>query len=309
MLFLLFFKLITIFYFAVDSLVILKSGANSFILKNLIQACDRSDGIINRPQNRLGFQLLMGRAAAVRATTKARTDGAKAKNNDRFVKKIIMAVKAGGPDPEVNRVLASVLADAKAANVPKDVITRNIEKASAPTSADYKESLFEFYGHGGVGLLVNVLSDNDNRASSDVNLVAKKQNLKSASMGSVSFNFDKKARLDVSTVMNEDDVLELCLQNDVDDFQLRAVANGCILSPKEDGKCAIYVDLKDMAPLRDALRALGHTVETSLAALPKAGFTEISDEDFELNMNAIDAFLELGDVDSVEHNMNTYDDE
>ena len=68
-----------------------------------------------------------------------------------------MEVKAGGPDPESNRQLAVVIAEAKAANVPKDVIDRNIEKASAAATADFKESVFEFYGHGGVGILVNVL--------------------------------------------------------------------------------------------------------------------------------------------------------
>lgn len=102
----------------------------------------------------------MGRAAAVRAATKAKTDAAKGKNNGRFAKKIIMAVKAGGPDPSVNRQLAQVIDDAKTAQVPKDIVTRNIEKAKAAATADYKQSVFEFYGFGGVGILVNVLTDN-----------------------------------------------------------------------------------------------------------------------------------------------------
>eukprot|EP01041_Mallomonas_annulata_P001786 gene1786-3469_t len=257
------------------------------------------------PACRTRVALYMGRAAAVRAATKARTDGAKAKNNGRFAKKIIMAVKAGGPDPVVNRQLATVIADAKASNVPKDIVDRNIAKASAAATADYKESLFEFYGHGGVGLLVNVLTDNDNRAASDINLVAKKQNLKSASMGSVSFNFDKKARLDVGAVLNEDSLLEMCLECGVDDFQLHTNADGFLSSPKEDGKSVVFVSLPDMPSMRDALRAAGFQVETSLAAIPKTGYTAVSEEDFELNMNAIDAFEALDDVDSVEHNIDT----
>jgi ribosomal protein L17 len=74
--------------------------------------------------------LFMGRAAAVRAATKAKTDGAKAKNNGRYAKKIITAVRAGGPDPEQNRLLAQVMAEAQRKNVPKDIIKRNIDKAS-----------------------------------------------------------------------------------------------------------------------------------------------------------------------------------
>ncbi|RYH00383.1 YebC/PmpR family DNA-binding transcriptional regulator [archaeon] len=247
--------------------------------------------------------LCMGRAAVVRAATKARTDGAKAKNNGRFAKKIFMAVKAGGPDPVVNRMLGHIIEDAKAANVPKDIIVRNIEKASAAATADYKESVFEFYGYGGVGLLVNVLTDNDNRATADVNLVAKKNSLKSASTNSVAFKFTKKARIDVSSVINEDQLLDLCLDVGVDDYELRSEPNGCPLNPTEEGKSVVYVDLKDMAAMRDVLRGKGLTVQTKLAYVPLDGFISLSEEDLELNMLAMAAFEALDDVDSVEHNI------
>ena len=141
--------------------------------------------------------LFMGRAAAVRAATKAKTDGAQAKNNNIYAKKIIQAVKQGGAEPTSNTALAQVLKEAKAANVPNDVIKRNIDIAASSDTADFKEATFEYYGHGGVGLIVKVNTDNNNRATNDVNLVAKKKEIKSASMGSVTFNFDKKARIDV----------------------------------------------------------------------------------------------------------------
>lgn len=249
------------------------------------------------------MQLFMGRAAAVRATTKAKTDSAKAKNNGRFAKKIIMAVKAGGPDPEQNRQLASIIAEAKSANVPKDIITRNIEKAGAATTENYSESLFEFYGHGGVGMLVNVLTDNNNRANADINLVAKKNNLKPAATNSVAFKFDKKARIDVKAVLEEDMLMELCLEAGVDDYELRTEVNGCPLNPSEEGQNCVYVALQDMAALRDALQAKGYELETKLANVPMEGFMSLSDEDFEANMAAIDAFDALDDVDLVEHNI------
>lgn len=252
--------------------------------------------------------LFMGRAAAVRAATKAKTDAAKAKNNGRYAKKIINAVRSGGPDPEQNRLLAQVVAEAVRKNVPKDIIKRNIDKASEQ-KVDYKESIFEFYGFGGVSLLVNVLSDNDNRASADVNLVAKKQNIKAASAGSALFNFERKSRLDVSKAIEEDTLMEMCLEVGVDDYDLRSEVNGCPLNPSEEGRCVIYVQGSDMAALRDHLRSLNYDVDTSIAAVPKAGFMTISDEDFELNMAAIDAFEALDDVDSVEHNIDMTSDE
>jgi YebC/PmpR family DNA-binding regulatory protein len=247
--------------------------------------------------------VMMGRAANVRAATKARTDDAKAKNNGRYAKKIIVAVKAGGPDPELNRLLAQVIADAKVANVPKDIITRNIEKASLSTSADYKESLFEFYGPGSVGLLVSVLTDNDNRASSDVNLVAKKHALKHAAMNSVKFKFSTKARLDVNALLDDDMLMELCLENGVDDYSLHVSADGGNLSPGEDGRSVVYVPPSDMATMRDALQAKKLSVESRLVSIPVDGFVSLSDADFDANMAAIDAFNALDDVDQVEHNI------
>lgn len=249
----------------------------------------------------------MGRAAAVRAATKARTDGAKAKNNNRFAKLIINSVKAGGPDPDVNRQLGAVIADAKAANVPNDVIKRNIDKASSSQTAAFKESLFEFIGPGGSYFLVNVQTDNDNRAASDVNLVGKKQSLKSGSKGSVSFNFYKKARLDIKGLIEEDKLMELCLENEVDDYQLFTVADGNQINPAEEGNCVVYVELSDMSSMRDALRSAGFIVETSIKYLPKEGNISLNDEDFSSALNAIDAFLALDDVDSIDHNLDLSD--
>lgn len=255
------------------------------------------------------MQLHMGRAAAVRANTKAKTDAAKAKNNGYYAKKIIMAVKAGGPDPVQNRNLAQIIADAKGSNVPKDIINRNIEKASASTTADYKESLFEFYGHGGVGLLVTVLTDNDNRANADVNLVAKKNSLKTAAMNSVAFKFDKKARIDVGAVLDEEMLMELCLECGVDDYDLRTDIDGCPLNPSEEGKSVIYVAMTDMAAIRDALREKEYEISTKLANVPLDGFIRVNDSEFAQNIAAIEAFEELDDVDLVEHNIDMTDDE
>lgn len=254
--------------------------------------------------------LYMGRAAAVRAATKAKTDGAKAKNNNRFAKKIIMVVKAGGSgDPEKNIALAKVIAEAKVANVPSDVIKRNIDKASMANTADFKESLFEFVGPGGAGLLVNVLTDNDNRAANDVNLVGKKHLLKAASKGSVSFNFERKARLDVSALIEEDQLLELCMTAGVDDYDLRTAIDGNPLNPSEEGKSVVFVGMNEMAPMRDALVAAGFKLETSISAVPKMGTKTLSDEHLDANLAAITAFDALDDVDSVEHDINLTDEE
>ena len=92
-----------------------------------------------------------GRAALVRAATKQKTDAHKQKNNARFAKKILMTARSGGTDPLNNKQLEILLIEAKNANVPKDVIKRNLDNAGDKDTKDFKESLFEFYGHGGTG--------------------------------------------------------------------------------------------------------------------------------------------------------------
>ena len=253
------------------------------------------------PRSRSDLQ--MGRASNVRKATKARTDAAKSKNNNRYARKIIVAVKAGGPDPISNQQLAHVIADAKVANVPKEIITRNIESASSASTLDYKESIFEFYGHGGVGFLVYVLTDNDNRAASMVNLVARKHLLKPAAMNSVKFKFNRKVRFDVQSKLEEDPLMELCLENNVDDYTLCTEANGCVSSPAEDGHSSIFVNLNDLSRMREALAAKKFISECKLVSVPVDGYVSLDDASFDANIAAIDAFEALDDVDVVEHNI------
>lgn len=252
--------------------------------------------------------LYMGRAAAVRANTKAKTDGAKAKLNARYGKKIVMAVKAGGPDPVSNVQLANVIAEAQRMKVPKDIVTRNLDRAKSADTADFTPGIFEFYGFGGVGLVVNSLTDNLNRCNQDIGLVAKKNNIKTAAKNSVVFKFAQKARIDVNNkVLDEDELMELCLENDVDDYQLFTEADGGMQSPLEEGRSTVFVEMKDMAAMRDALLGKEWEVETRLAMVPMEGYMQCSDADFEENTRVIALFEELDDVDSVEHNMDLVD--
>ena len=137
---------------------------------------------------------------------------------------------------------------------------------------------------------------------------AKKNNLKTANANSVKFKFDLKAKIEVDTVLSEDDVMEYCLEVGVDDYILKTEVDGCFSSPQDENKSIVYVDLKDMGPLRDILRSKGRSVETSIAAIPKEDYVTLSDEDLDLNLNVIDAFEGLDDVDSVEHNINLKDE-
>ena len=99
----------------------------------------------------------------------------------------------------------------------------------------------------------------------------------------------------------------MCLEIGVDDYDMRTAVDGSPFNPLEEGTTVVYVAMSDMSSLRDALRTTGYKVETSLRNLPKDGCVSVNDADFDANMNAIDAFDELDDVDSVEHNIDMLD--
>mmetsp|Transcript_18154 Transcript_18154/g.34670 ORF Transcript_18154/g.34670 Transcript_18154/m.34670 type:complete len:285 (-) Transcript_18154:710-1564(-) len=242
--------------------------------------------------------LFMGRAAAVRASTKAKTDMKKAKTNALFGKKIIMAVKEGGsPDPNANRKLYDLIKQAKANSVPVDNINRAIKKATEGATGDFKERVFEAYGHGGASFVISVSTDNDNRANADVRSTVNKRDGKMAEQGSVLFMYDRRGVVTVKGEVDEEALLEAAIEAGLEDYE---IAEG-----DEEGTTAVYSDPNEVAMLFEALKAIGNDEEEmkmSLAYVSKAP-VEVSDDEFEKNCAIIDALEDLDDVDSVEHNM------
>jgi YebC/PmpR family DNA-binding regulatory protein len=222
---------------------------------------------------------------------------AKTKTYSTFGKKLIMAVKQGGSaDPVANRALADVIKQAKAANVPNTNIERAIKKASESNAADFSESTFEAYGVGGASMVINVLTDNNNRAAADVKSTVNKQNGKIAEQGSVLFMYDRKGKIEVpGAVLEEEALLDIAIEAGIDDFSL--------VEGDQEGSSVILVEPTDCAAMYDAVVGMGHEkAKMSLAWISKAP-VECAEEDFEKNMQIIDSLMELDDVDSVEHNM------
>ena len=273
--------------------VLLLSNVNGFTPSNLVAPSGIEQA---QTHNSRVSPLFMGRAAAVRAATKSKTDAKKAKTNAVFGKKIIMAVKQGGsPDPNSNRMLGDIIKQAKANSVPVDNINRAIKRATEGNAGDFSESTFEAYGFGGASLVINVLSDNPNRANADVKSTVNKRQAKIAEQGSVLFMYDRKGKIEVPAVVDEEALLDAAIENDIDDFLLE--------EGDEEGTSIVYVEPTDSAAMFDTVKQMGfEESKMSLAWVSKAP-VECSDEDFEKNMNIIEALEELDDVDSVEHNM------
>eukprot|EP00775_Hariotina_reticulata_P002573 gene2573-2875_t len=237
----------------------------------------------------------MGRRSAKIALRKGKADAKKAKVYGRIGKKIIQLVKAGGPDPVANSKLSDLLKQAKDLGVPKDIIERNIKKASDAKQGDFQECIYEAYGPGGTGFIIEALTDNVNRTAGDVKSAITKGGGKSADSGSVMFNFMRQGQVLVQDA-DEDTVFEAAIEAGADDVQ--PVFD-------EDGNATnnfnLYTQVEAFASAISKLQELGLKVDVEQSELVYRGTAEVSvdDEAFAKCEGLMDRLLELDDVDSV----------
>ena len=158
----------------------------------------------------------MGRAFEYRKATKLKRWGHMAKTFTRLGKQIAIAVKAGGPEPENNPALRSVIAVCKRENMPTDNIERAIKNAMGKDQSDYKSVTYEGYGPHGIAIFVDTLTDNTTRTVADVRSIFNKFSGNMGTTGSLAFLFDHKC---VFTFKKKDGM-------DMDDFILEMIDCG-----------------------------------------------------------------------------------
>ena len=134
----------------------------------------------------------MGRAFEYRKAAKLKRWGHMAKTFTKIGKQIAIAVKAGGPEPDMNPALRAIIANAKRENMPKDNIERAIKNAMGKDQSDYKSVTYEGYGPHGIAVFVDTLTDNTTRTVADVRSVFNKFSGNMGTTGSLSFLFDHK---------------------------------------------------------------------------------------------------------------------
>ena len=135
----------------------------------------------------------MGRAFEYRKATKLKRWGHMAKTFTRLGKQIAIAVKAGGPDPDMNPALRSVIAVCKRENMPKDNIDRAIKNAQGKDQSNYETRTYEGYGPHGIAVLVEAATDNNNRTVANVRSYFTKAGGSLGTAGSVEYMFDRKS--------------------------------------------------------------------------------------------------------------------
>jgi YebC/PmpR family DNA-binding regulatory protein len=222
---------------------------------------------------------------------KGRADSARSKLFSKLSREITVAAKAGLPDPSMNARLRLAVNNAKAESLPKDVIDRAIKKASGGEAEAYDEIRYEGFGPGGVGVIVEALTDNRNRAAANVRAIFSKNGGNLGESGSVAFMWDRVGQIIYAPAAgSEDKVMEAAIEAGADDVE-----------SDEDGH-TIYTAFEQLSEVAQALEAsLGAAKSTSLAWRPKA-LTPVSGDGVGTLMKLIEALEDEDDVQTVYSN-------
>ena len=229
--------------------------------------------------------------------TKGAADAKRAKIFTKIAREMIVAVKEGGSgDPRSNSKLATVIAKAKAANMPNDNIKRTIDKAmGAGGGENYEKIVYEGYGPCGVAVIVETMTDNRNRTAGEVRHYFDKFGGNMGAANCVSWSFDRKG---VIVIDNEDEDL------DEDTVMMAALDAGAADFEADGPVMTVYTAEEDVATVSDALTAAGYKLlSAQVEMLPQNGYIKLTSEDDIKNMQKmLDMFEDNDDVQNVWHN-------
>lgn len=176
---------------------------------------------------------------------KAAADAKRGKVFTRIAKEVTIAARDGGGDPEFNPSLRLALNKAKEANMPKDNIERAIKRGTGELAGgELNEILYEGYGPHGVGILIECVTDNKNRAVSEIRHTLSKAGGNMATSGAVAWQFTQKGYLNVKIAADKhDELFLLAAEAGAEDVQFN------------DGYAEVYCEKDNFAAVRDALEA------------------------------------------------------
>ena len=227
--------------------------------------------------------------------TKGAQDAKRAQAFTKIAREMIVAVKEGGSgDPANNSRLATVIAKAKAVNMPNDNIKRTIDKALGSGGGDNYESVtYEGYGPCGVAVIVDAMTDNRKRTASDVRHFFDKYGGNMGAAGCVSWSFDKKGVIVIDNEdeeLSEDEVLEVAMDAGADDMEY------------EGEVITIYTQPDDVAPVADELSKKYKLLSAQVEMVPQSYITLSDEGDIKNMTKMLEMFEDNDDVQNVWHN-------
>lgn len=222
---------------------------------------------------------------------KGKTDAQRAKIFTKIGREMSVAVREGGSDPASNGKLRDLIAKAKSLNVPNDNIERAIKKAGEKDGDNYESITYEGYGTGGVAVMVECLTDNRNRTAGDLRHYFDKYGGNLGQTGCVGFLFARKGVIIIeNNNLDEDKVMEDCLNSGAIDFDIEAEA------------VEIFTDPMELDKVRDALAEKGYTFASADAEYIPSTYTRLDDEGRSKMEKLLELLEDNDDVQNVWHN-------
>lgn len=219
---------------------------------------------------------------------KGAADAKKGKIFSKLARYIMIAAKQGGGDPTMNFKLQYAIDKAKAVNMPKDNIDRAIKKGMGELEGvSFEETAYEGYGHGGVAILVDILTDNKNRTAHDIRAIFERAGTSLGTTNCVAWMFERKGLLTLEpTSASSDDVLAEALEAGAEDMQKAEEAYEIITTPADLEKVKAHMSKKFKIQACEMTR------------IPK-NYIKIGDEDARKLINFMETLEDHDDVQNI----------
>jgi len=219
---------------------------------------------------------------------KGAADAKRGKIFTRLIKELTVAARSGGGDPDMNPRLRTIVAEAKANNMPRENIERAIRRGTGEEpGVSYEEIMYEGYGPGGVALMIQTLTDNKNRTVGEIRFLLGKYNGNLAAENSVAWMFSRKGQIVVEKAgVDEEKLLNAVLEAGADDMN-------------EDGGVFEIISSPELfEAVRDAVKAAGvEPVSAEIAMVPQ-NYVKLTGNEAKTMLKLFEA---VDDHDDVQH--------
>ena len=219
---------------------------------------------------------------------KGAADAKRGKIFTRLIKELTVAARGGGGDPDMNPRLRTIIAEAKASNMPRENIERAIRRGTGEEpGVSYEEITYEGYGPGGVALMIQTLTDNKNRTVGEIRHLLGKYNGNLAAENSVAWMFTRKGQIVVEkSKADEDKLLNAALDAGADDMNDDGSAWEIVCSPES------------FEAVRDAVKGLGIEVASAEVAMIPQNYIKLQGKEAQQMLKLFEA---VDDHDDVQH--------
>jgi YebC/PmpR family DNA-binding regulatory protein len=219
---------------------------------------------------------------------KGAADAKRGKIFTRLIKELTVAARAGGGDPDMNPRLRTIIAEAKANNMPRENIERAIRRGTGEEpGVSYEEIMYEGYGPGGVAMLVQTLTDNKNRTVGEIRFIFNKYNGNLAAENSVAWMFSRKGQVIVEKEKaDEEKLLNAALEAGADDVS------------DDGGVWEVISAPESFEKVRDAVKALGIEPASAEIAMIPQNYVKLQGKEAQAMLKLFEA---IDDQDDVQH--------